>query len=768
VEDGRFIVGAGRFVGDITLPNQCCGVLVVAPHAHALIRSIETSAAERAPGVVAIFTGADVAKDRLGGIPAYNYPEDWGGPKSFHTEWPLLARDRVRFVGDRVALVVAETLDEARDAAELVEVDYEPLDACTDLESATDSENKVWDSCDRNICFAMSLGDKEATDAAFSSAAHVVSTRVKNQRLSANPLETRSCLASYDPSEDRYTLFTSSQNPHGVRKVVAASVLGVPESAVRVVSPDVGGGFGAKANAYPEDALLLWAARKCGRPIRWVCDRGDALACDNHGRDQISYGELALDAEGRILALRGNAVHGLGAYFVSASASPVRTALRLATSVYHIPTVWLETRAVFTHGAPIGVYRGAGRPEANILIERLMDRAADALGLDPAEIRRRNLIPRAKMPYTTISGFTYDSGDFPGLLSSCLERSDWTRFEEQRADSARKGRLRGRAVSPYIESGGVANERMELKIDAEGRATIVSGTHAHGQGHATTYAQIVSDRLGAAVEDIRFVQGDTDRVSVGRGTYAARSSLVGGCALVEAIDAMLAKATRMAAVLLQSEVGQIEHDRGLFRVAGTNRSVSLRDVAKACHGMMLPPGMDLGLDGVGTYGAYPPNFPTGCHVCELEVDPETGEVGILKYIVIDDVGTVINPMICEGQVHGGLAQGIGQALFEEIVYAPNGQLVTGSFMDYAMPRASDLPSFDIAFQCTPAQTNLLGIKGVGEAGIVASPSVVSNAILDALRPLGVEDIDLPATPPRIMDAIWAAKRGTFGRTGTSI
>jgi carbon-monoxide dehydrogenase large subunit len=759
VEDRRFLVGQGRYVDDMMFSGELHGVVLHSPHAHARILSIDASDAIDVDGVVRVFTGEDVEKAGLGGMPAFTYPEDWGGPSSFKTSMPILARDIVRFVGDRVAFIVAETHAAAVEAASLVRVDYEPLDAIASTPDAMKGP-RVWPDCADNTSFTLTTGNARAANDAFSRAKHVVQVVIKNQRLAANPMEPRASIGLYDPADDRYTLWTTSQNPHGARRMVAAFVLKIPEASLRVVSPDVGGGFGAKANAYPEDALVVWAAKICGRPVRWTCGRTDAMATDNHGRDQFVKGDLALDESGRILALRVNSIHALGAYFISAAASPARTTLRLAPSLYRVPEVHGEARAVFTHTTPVGVYRGAGRPEANLLIERLLDRAALACGLDQAEIRRRNLIPPDVMPHTTATGAIYDTGDFNAIFEECLARADWEGFVARRETAKSRGMLLGRAVGPYIEYGGVGNERMELRIDAEARATIFSGTHAHGQGHATTYAQIIADRLALPMRDIHFVQGDTDRVAIGRGTYAGRSSMVGGCALALAADVVLTKAKKTAAFLMRIAVEQVGFAEGLFRDLNSNASVNWPDVARACHGMMTPPGMELGLDGAGTWGAFPPNYPNGCHACEIEVDPDTGEARITNYIVVDDVGVIINPAICEGQIHGGLAQGIGQALMEEVAHGRDGQLLSGGFLDYAMPRASDLPRFDTSFKCVPSSTNVLGIKAVGESSVVSSPSVVVNALLDALRPLGVVDIDMPATPARVFGAIRKAARAS--------
>ena len=757
VEDQRLLTGGGRYVDDVSLPDMCHGVVVTSPHAHARIRSIDTSAAMQVPGVVCALTGADADADGLKGMPAFAYPKDWGGPDSYRTLWPILVKDRVRCVGDRVVFVVAETLRQARDASELVKVDYEPLPANADATIATQANTPlVWDDCAGNACFVLNEGDRSATDNAFANAAFSVKTYVRSQRISANAMEPRSAVGIYDKYDDRYTLWCSSQNPHAVRRMIAVFVMGISETRMRVISPDVGGGFGMKANAYPDDALVVWAAKRCERPVKWTATRGESLAGDNHARDHHAEGELALDKDGRILGLRVRTVHAIGAYFISAASSPPRTTGRMATSVYHVPNAVIENAAVFTNTSPMGVYRGAGRPEANLLIERLLEKAAGVTGIDRVEIRRRNLVTPEQMPYAPLKGVlgnVYDTGDFPGIFERCLQLSDWMGFETRRKDSDQKGFLRGRAISNYIEYSGVGNERMEVRIDANGDATILSGTHSHGQGHATAWAQIVSDRLGIPLRRIRFMQGDTDAVSFGRGTYAARSSLVGGCALALASDSIIDKGKRIAARLLDKSPDDIEHERGLFRIKGTNRSVNLDEVARAAFNMFLPKGETLGLEATGTWGSSPPAFPNGAHACELEIDPGTGVVRIDRYTSVDDIGEIINPLICEGQIIGGLAQGIGQALMEHMAYTPDGQLLSGSFMDYAMPRAGDMPPLTIDMACIASTTNPLGIKGVGETSVIASPAVILHAVIDALSAYGVEDIELPATPERILRAM---------------
>lgn len=762
VEDERFLRGAGAYIDDIALPRQCHGVVVMSTFAHARIRKIDVSKAARAEGILFVLTGADVIADGLGGFPPLFMPEDMGGPKGFKTSRPLLAADIVRFVGDRVAFVVAETDEQARAAAELVEVDYEPLPAVVDLDEAVkDGAPQLWDGAANNTSYRLMFGNKDATDAAFASAPCVVKLRLENNRISANSLEPRGAIGQYN-SDGTYTLHTSSQNPHSVRSTLAGHIFKMTESRLRVITPDVGGGFGMKAEPYPEDGLVLWAARKCGRPVKWISTRSESLLGDSHGRDQVIRGELALDKSGRILAIRAEGLHAMGAYIFSAGVAPTVFSMRFIPSVYDVKTIHISTRAVFTNTSPMGPYRGAGRPEATYLIERLIDQAALALGIDPVEIRRRNYIKPESLPYMTPTGFNYDSGEFEQTMDKCLALADWQGFAARKAASEAKGMKRGRSVAYFIEMGGIFNERMELRFDPSGTVTIVAGTHSHGQGHATTFAQLVSDFLGVPFENIKFVQGDTDKVPMGRGTYAARSSLVGGCALRVAADGIIDKCKKMAGFLLEASPADIEFNDGMLTVADSNKSISLIDAAKAFYRKGgLPKELGLGLEATGSYAAEPPNFPNGCHVCEVEVDPSTGYVTIDRYACVDDLGVVINPMICEGQVHGALAQGIGQALLEHIVYdKQSGQLLSGSFMDYAMPRAGDFPHFDLSFHDVPAKTNPLGIKGIGEAGTVGATPAVINAILDALRPLGVEHIDMPATPNRVWNAIEVAKRPT--------
>jgi carbon-monoxide dehydrogenase large subunit len=767
VEDQRFLTGRSRYVDDIQLPHMLHGAVVMSPHAHALIRSIDASKALETPGVHLVLTGEDAKKEGLGGIPPLFMPEDMGGPKGYRTFRPLLEPTKARYVGDRIAFVVAETPELARIAAEKVEVDYEPLPAAVSVEDAAkEGAPKVWDDNTMgNLAFPLMMGNKEVTEAAFAKAKHTVSVRLYNNRITANAMEPRAAIGDF--ANDSFTLYASSQNPHGARSILANAIFRIPETKLRVISPDVGGGFGMKGDVYPEDGLVLWASRRLGRPVKWVATRTESLLGDNHGRDQLISAEMALDENGKILAIRAQALHAVGAYVTNAGVVPVLCGLRNIPNVYVVPAMLVAAKATFTHTTPLGPYRGAGRPEASYVTERLMDEAARALNMDPVEIRRRNYIPPSAMPHNTTAnwtvgaavGWTYDSGDFARLTDRCLEISDWSGFASRKKASEQRGKLRGRALIYYLEDSGVFNERMELRFDPSGMVTIVAGTHSHGQGHATTYAQLVSDWLGVPFENIRLVQGDTDAVSFGRGTYASRSMMLGGSALRAAADAVIEKGKVMAAHLVEASSRDIEFQEGKFVVAGTDRAIALTDVAKAFYRPVGPTTkFGAGLDASGSSN-HPPTFPNGCHACEVEIDPETGVVEIDRYAVVDDVGRVINPMICHGQIEGALAQGIGQALMENVAFdRQSGQMLSASFTDYAMPRAADLPHhYELDFIDVPAKTNPLGVKGIGEAGCVGAPPAVMNAILDALRPRGVTHLDMPATPRRVWEALQNAK-----------
>ena len=758
LEDPRFITGHGRFVDDIDLPRLCHGVVVMSPQAHARIKRVATANAKAAAGVIAVLTDADVEADKLGGFSPV-MPEDMGGPKGYRTLRSILSIGKVRSVGERVAFVVAETLAQAKDAAELIQIEYEPLPAVISIEDAVKpGAPAIWDEAPNNVSVELMMGNKEATDAAFAKAKHVVILKLNNSRVSANTVEPRAAIGQYDPHSESYTLYSTSQNPHGTRAHVAGDVLKISENKLRVISPDVGGGFGMKNGNYPEDALVCWASRRCnGRPVKWVATRSESFLGDAHGRDQVVTGQLALDEKGKILGMRANALHAMGSHLFDASIVVPLFALKLASGVYDIPAVHAVAEAVLTNSAPTAPYRGAGRPEATFLIEQLIERAARVIGVDPIEIRRRNFIPTSAMPHKLHSGITYDSGDFMRVTDDCLKLADWNGFPKRAAESKKNGKLRGRSISYFVEEAAVFNERMVIRFDPSGTVAIIAGTHSHGQGHQTVYAQMIHEWLGAPLESIKFVQGDTNLVAIGRGTYGSRSMHVGGNALKRAADAIIEKAKPMAAMMMEAAASDIEFEDGRFHIVGTDRSVPLTAVAQSLHRpMFLPPQFELGLEASGTFAAEPSNYPNGCHVCEVEVDPETGVVTLARYAAVDDVGKVMNALLCEGQIHGGIAQGVGQALMESIIFDADGQLVTGSFQDYAMPRAGDFPEFLSELAEVPATTNPLGVKGVGEAGATGAPPAVISAILDALRPLGVDHIDMPATPSRIWQAIHQA------------
>jgi carbon-monoxide dehydrogenase large subunit len=760
VEDQRFLTGSGRYVDDIVLPGMCHGVVLLSPHAHARIKKIDTAKAKAAPGVLLVLTGADVANDKLGGFTAAMMPEDLGAPKGHRIHQLLLQADKVRFVGDRVAFVVAETQAQARDAAEMIDVDYETLPAVALVEDAAkDGAPKVWDdNPNGNVAFMLAFGDQAATDAAFAKAKHVAKLRVENNRLTPVSMEPRTAIGDYNAADDAYTLYTSSQNPHGVRMEIA-HIFHVNENQVRVVAPDVGGGFGLKGGAFPDDALVMWTSKKLRRPVKWVATRSESMMTDHTGRDLVSYGEMALDEKGKILAIRSQSLFQIGAYFVGPGMVSGLFSLRFIPEAYDVQTMHIVCKGLFTNTPQAGPYRGAGRPEAAYFTERMIEHAAKQIGMDVAEIRRVNLIPPNKFPYNTPTLYTYDSGEFVRLLDKCVEMVDWNGYEKRKKTSEKNGKLRGRSVCYYIEFGGIFNDRMDIRFDPGGSVTVFAGTHSHGQGHATVFAQLVHEFLGVPFESIRYVQGDTAQVQFGRGTYGARSAVVGGSALKRAADVIIDKAKPMAAAMLEADAGDIEFKDGTFKVAGTDKAIPLTEVAKASFAPMGPmTKFGIGLEGSGSHSPEPPSHPNGAHAVEVEIDPETGEVTVDRYVMVDDLGQVLNPMIVNGQQHGGVAQGIGQALFEHAVYdRESAQLVTGSFMDYVMPRADMLPNFQIALEEVRCLTNPIGVKGIGESGTIGAPPVVINAVIDALSPLGIDRIDMPATPSRVWAAIQAAK-----------
>src|SRR5499427_4294324 len=757
-EDVRFLTGRGRYVADIDLVRQAQAVLVFSPHAHARIRTIDKSAAARMPGVFAVLTGEDWTADGLGTIDPEIMAEDMGGPAGYRTKRPPLAQGRVRYVGERVAVVIAATEAQARDAAELVSVDYEILPAVVRAEDAVrPGAPLVHDGAANNISFTMRMGNAEAAEAAFARAHHVTRLSLTNNRLTAVTMEPRGCIGDYDPGTRRWTLYSSTQNVHGVRQILAHQILHVPESRIRVVARDVGGGFGMKGNVYPEEAIVLWAAGRVDRPVKWIPSRSEALLGDNHGRDQNVTAELALDADGKFLALRWTGSHNVGAYIEGAGAIPILFSLKLASTVYDIPAVAVTSSLVFTHTAPTVPYRGAGRPEAVYIMERLVDQAAREMKIDPAELRKKNLIRAEAYPYETRTGWVYDTGNYAAAMAKCQALADWDGYAARRAHSEAAGKLRGRSITYYVDNTGVFNERMELRFDPSGELTIVAGTLSHGQGHETSYAQMVSDWLGMALDKIHLLQADTDEVAIGRGTYASRSMMIGGSALRAAADDIIERGKRFAAHFMEADTADIAFADGAFTIAGTDRSMPIGQIAQMSFiPMGIPSDLGVGLQGAGGFSPDVPTFPNGCHICEVEIDPETGEAVLDRYTVVDDIGTVINPLLARGQIQGGVAQGAGQALLEDVVYDPdNGELLTGTLMDYGIPRADTVPRVTVDFSPVPSPTNPLGAKGVGEGGTVAATPTVMNAILDALSPLGVTDVPMPATPERI----WRAIRG---------
>ncbi len=758
-EDPRLLRGQGRFHNDVNLPGQTHAVVVRSMHAHARIRSIDTAAALRAPGVLAVLTGADLARDGLGTMRMTLKRKRPDGAPMFAPPHRGLAQDRARYVGDPVALVVAETLAQAEDAAELVRVDYEPLPSVTATAEAMGGA-PVWTECPDNVSNVFEAGDRSAADAAFTRAARVVRRRYVITRVHAQYLEPRGALGIYDPGEDRYTLYADVQYPHRVRNALASNIFQIPEHRIRVIAGDVGGAFGTKGWQYPEHRLVLWAARKLGRPVKWACERREAIPADEHARDNVSEAELALDDAGRFLALRVRTLANVGAY-VSSDRNLLATFTNVATlvGVYTFPAAHVHVTCVLTNTNSTAPYRGAGRPEATYVIERLIDDAAAELGLDRVELRRKNLIASSAMPYRTPLGVTYDCGEFEKSMDTAVKLADVAGFAARREASRRRGRLRGIAVVNAIErAAGPQPEFAEIRFAPSGSATVFLGTKNQGQGHETTFKQILHERLGLDPADVRYIDGDTDRVGFGMGTMGSRSTVIGGTALWMAADKVIAKGRKIAARLLEAADADIVFADGRFGVRGTDRGVALKEVARAAfQPAQLPPGLEPGLYETGTFSPTQDTWPNGCHVCEVEIDPDTGAVALVAYVIVDDVGTVINPLTLKGQIHGGVAQGVGQALMEQVVYdAESGQLLTASFMDYAMPRADTLPDLHIESNPVPTKLNPLGAKGAGEAGTVGALPAVMNAVLDALAPLGVRQLDMPATSERVWHALRAA------------
>src|ERR687887_979220 len=766
-EDYRFLTGTGQYTDDVALPGQTYAAFVRSPHAHAVVRSVKTDKAKKAPGVIAVYTGADLAAAKVGGLPCGWLITDVSGRPMKEPPYPALAQGKVRHVGERVAVVIAESAAQARDAAELVEVDYQPLPAVV---SATQAKKgpALHEIAPDNTCYVWALGDKNAVDAAFAKAAHVTKLEFVNNRLVPNAIEPRAVNAVYSRADDSTTLYVASQNPHVERLLMTAFVLGLPETKVRVVAPDVGGGFGSKIYLYAEDVACTWAARQLARPVKWTADRSEAFLSDAHGRDHLTVAELALGSDGKFLAMRVRTSANLGAYLSTfASCIPTILYATLLAGQYTTPVIYCEVTAVFTNTTPVDAYRGAGRPEATYVVERLVETAAREMRIDPAEFRRRNFIK--SFPHQTPVIMTYDAGDYEATLDAAMKIADVAGFTKRKEESAKRGKLRGLGYACYIEACGIAPSNVagslgaraglfeagEIRVHPTGTVTVFTGSHSHGQGHETTFAQVVADRLGLGIDQVEIVHGDTSKILFGMGTYGSRSIAVGGTAIVKALDKIVAKGKKIAAHLMEASEADIEYDKGVFKVAGTDKKKTFGEVAFAAYVPHNYP-LDKLEPGLNENAFYDPSnftFPAGSYVCEVEVDRETGNTQIVAFTAVDDFGKVINPLIVEGQVHGGLAQGIGQALVEGCAYDDTGQLITGSLADYCIPRANDVPMFKIDTRETPRTPKPLGVEGCGEAGAICAPAAVMNAITDAL---GVKDVPMPATAQNVWRAMHRA------------
>jgi carbon-monoxide dehydrogenase large subunit len=773
-EDLRFLSGRGQYTDDINRPGQTHAFILRSPHAHAAINGIDALVAKAMPGVLAVFTSADMAG--IGGIPCGWQIHNKDGSPMAEPKHPVLAEGKVRHVGDPVAVVVAETRQQARDAGEAIVVEYAPLPAAATMEQALKpGAPLVHDGAPGNLCYDWHIGDKAAQEAAFAKAHKVVTFETTNNRLVPNAMEPRAAIGEWDAQSGDYTLYTTSQNPHVIRLLMGAFVLSIPESKLRVVAPDVGGGFGSKIYHYAEEAIVTWAAAKVKRPIKWTAERTESFMSDAHGRDHVSRADLALDAEGRILGLKVHTHANMGAYLSTfAPCVPTYLYATLLAGVYTTPVIYAEVKAVFTNTVPVDAYRGAGRPEATYLLERLMDVAAAEIGMDRVAFRRKNFIPVDAFPYQTPVALQYDSGNYFATLDAALESADWKGFEARRAAAKAKGKLRGIGISTYLEACGIAPSAVvgslgaraglyevgTIRVHPTGSVTVLTGTHSHGQGHETTLAQLVADRLGVPIANVDIVHGDTAKVPFGMGTYGSRSLAVGGSAMFKAMDKIIAKGKRIAAHLMEASVEDVEFDRGTFRVAGTDRTKSLTDISLAAYVPHNYPIEEIepGLEETAFYDPKNFTYPGGCHIAEVEIDPETGKVSMVNFTAVDDVGRVINPMIVEGQVQGGVAQGIGQALLESAIYDAEGQLISGSMMDYTMPRADDLAPVSVATHTTLCTHNPLGVKGCGEVGAIGSPPAVINAVVDALKEYGVRHVEMPATPAKIWNIINGGRR----------
>ena len=770
-EDRRFITGAGRYVDDMVVPGMKHAAFVRSPHAHAEITALDVTKAKAMPGVIDVLVGRELKADGIGNLICGWMIHSKDGTPMKMGAWSPLAVDRVRYVGDAVAIVVADTKGQARDAAEAVDVTYNELDAVTEaVDALKEGAPQLHPEADGNLIFDWELGDAKAADEAIARAAHVTRMHIVNNRLVPNAMEPRAALGQYDRAEDHYTCWTTSQNPHVARLVMSAFYNVAPENKLRVIAPDVGGGFGSKIFIYPEEIVCLWASKKTGVPVKWVADRTESFLTDAHGRDHVSEVQLAFDADNRMIGLKVDTIANLGAYMSLFSSSvPTYLYATLLSGQYAIPAIHANVRTVYTNTAPVDAYRGAGRPEATYLLERTVETAARELGVSPAELRRKNFI--TTFPHQTPVIMNYDAGDYAASLEAAMQAADYAGFAARREEAARRGKLRGIGMSNYIEACGIAPsaavgslgagvglwESAEVRVNAVGTIEVLTGSHSHGQGHETTFAQLICDRFGLPIEQVSIIHGDTDKVQMGMGTYGSRSGAVGMSAIVKALDKVEKKAKRIAAHLMEADEGDIVIENGVAKVAGTDKNVPWFQVALAAYtAHNLPTGMEPGLKEGAFYDPANFTFPAGCYICEVEIDPETGVTEIVQFVAADDFGNIINPMIVEGQVHGGIAQGVGQALLEGAAYDPgSGQLVTASFMDYAMPRADDLPSFQVSHQNTPCPSNPLGIKGCGEAGAIGSPPAVMNAITNAI---GTNDLTMPATPQKVWAAIRSATK----------
>jgi len=761
-EDPRLVKGGGRYVADMVFPGTAFGYVLRSPHAHARIRSIDTSKAKAAPGVLAVLTGADYKAAGYGDLPVPGGLKRRDGAPGYKPRYPALVEDRVRMIGDYVAFVVADTYYQAVDASELIEIDYEPLPAIVSTGDAVkQGVPLVWDDCPNNIGFIQIEGNKEATDAAFAKAAHVVKHHFVVNRVTAATMEPRGCIGLYEPIEGRYTIYTTLQRTNVFQTELSNNVLKVPDSKIRVVCGDIGGSFGMKSAVYNECALVLLGAKVTGRPVKWVATRSESFLCDAQARDNVTDAELALDKDGNFLGFRAKITAAIGAYLQTGMQAFTGNLGTLA-GVYKTPASHIDVTAVFTHTQPVRPYRGNGRPEAGYVIERMVDLAADQTGIDPAELRRRNTIPSSAMPYKTSVTFTYDCGEFEKNMNMALDAADKKGFETRRAASRKNGKLRGLGFSNTIERSAAAGlEGAEIRFDRTGSVSIFSGSINQGQGHETAFKQVVCDKLGLDPNEVTYIQGDTDQVFFAEGTGGSRSAAFSGSAFTLAAEKIETKGKAIVAKMLKIDPADVNFNEGVFSSQKTNQTMTIKEVAKASiDPKNLPEGMEVGLISTAIYQGKAASYPNGCHVCELEIDEDTGVVEILRYNVVDDVGTVINPLLLHGQIDGGVAMGVGQILMEDIKFDEAGQILTGSFMDYAMPRATDLPSYHVGSNPVPTKTNPLGVKGAGEAGCVGAMPAVANALVDALSVLGIRHVEMPATPEVLWKAIHEARAKT--------